>query len=177
MGRALVAQKEQGAKQAEAAEMTQAQKAEFQALVDDEKATTEAIPDYPMALSYLFQSRTAELVELGVDEDRAKEITNQEISQGIADARKQGISPSRLAYKLAKDRGYTKAEPKPGGDPQPKAAGGEALKALEAGAAAAKTLSANGGRGADPGSSIESRVANLSGQALIDAWNKHKNSI
>lgn len=52
--------------------------------------------------------------------------------------------------------------------------GGGAIAAISAGQAAARTLSSAGGHTAAAGMSPEARLANLSGDALRDAWRKIK---
>jgi len=127
-----------------------------------EAEVVSAHPDYHQAVEFLRLSRRQELIELGAPEDDVDQIVAQEFVQGVAESRRQGLNPARVAFKLARDRGYARR-------------GG--LDHIEAGAAAARTLSANGGRGGYAGGSIEQRISGLSGQALRDAWRKHKASI
>jgi hypothetical protein len=127
-----------------------------------EAEVASAHPDYHQAVVFLRLSRRQELIELGAPEDDVDQIVAQEFVQGVAESRRQGLNPARVAFKLARDRGYARR-------------GG--LDHIEAGAAAARTLSANGGRGGYAGGSLEQRISELSGQALRDAWRKHKASI
>lgn len=150
----------------------QARSQETQTLVEDinrdEAAFAATAPDYADAISFLKDSRRNELIELGASEDDVDQIVAQEFVAGVLEARKQGLSPARVAYKLAKDRGYAKAEPKPAADK---------LEGIAAGMAASRTLTANGGKSEAAGGSIEAKIGNLTGQALRDAWRKHKGTL
>jgi hypothetical protein len=132
----------------------------FVSSVEQQEAEmAQAYPDYHEALEFLRVSRRAELVDFGVAEDDVDQIVAQEFLAGVADARRSGLNPARVAFKLARDRGYVRRG---------------RLSAIEAGSAAARTLSTSGGRGVGEGGSLEARIANLSGSALRDAWRRHK---
>lgn len=132
----------------------------FVSTVEQQEAQmVQAHPDYHDALEFLRVSRRAELVDFGVDEDEVDQVVAQEFLSGVADARRTGLNPAKVAFKLARDRGYVRR--------------GQ-LSAIEAGSAAARTLSANGGRGGGDAGSLEAKIANLSGSALREAWRRHK---
>lgn len=118
-----------------------------------------ANPDYHDALEFLRVSRRGELLDLGVEEDDVDQVVAQEFLAGVADAKRNGLNPAKVAFKMARDRGFARRG---------------RLSAIEAGSAAARTLSAAGGRGGEDGGSLEARIANLSGAALRDAWRRHK---
>ncbi len=134
--------------------------AELVSSVDGQEAEMAASnPDYYDALEFLRVSRRQELIDYGANEYDVDHIVADEFAAGVAEARRQGLNPARVAFKLAQERGYARRG---------------RLSAIEAGAAASRTLSAAGGRGGHEGGSLEARIANLSGSALRDAWRRHK---
>ncbi len=134
--------------------------AQFVSSVESQEAEVAASnPDYYPALEFLRTSRRQELLDYGANEHEVDRIVANEFVAGVAEARRQGLNPARVAFKLAQERGFARRG---------------RLHSIEAGAAASRTLSAAGGRGGHEGGSLEARIANLSGSALRDAWRRHK---
>ena len=170
---ALSMQSEQATEaEREATETAQTQYiSELKGAYEESEQLFEAIqPDYRDAASHSVTNRTAELQVLGLTADAAKSAIYNELLR-LTDASVQaGKSPAEVLYGLAKARGYA---PKAAAAPAP--APGAALASVEAGQAAAKTLSTAGGRTPSADQSPEARIANLSGAALVSAWNAIKN--
>lgn len=122
-------------------------------------------PDFPDAARHYAQSRIAELKVLGSEDNAAKRAVFNEFLRITDMAIQAGRSPAEIVYSLSKERGYA---------PKGAAAGASALDTIAAGQAAAKTLSAAGGRTPAASTSPEAQLANLSGAALVSAWNKIK---
>lgn len=142
-----------------AAQEQQAHAQFVSSLASQEAEMAQSNPDYHDAIDFLRQSRRTELIDLGAPEEDVDQIVAQEFMAGISEATRNGLNPAKVAFKLARDRGFARRG---------------RLGSIEAGSAAARTLSANGGRGGADGGSLEARIANLSGSALREAWRKHK---
>lgn len=71
---------------------------------------TEA-PDYPDAMEHLRNSRVAELKVFGLNDTQARQRVGQEEIQMAAQALQRNVSPARLAYQWATQRGYVKKAP------------------------------------------------------------------
>lgn len=146
---------------------------ELKGAYEESEALFEAIqPDYRDAAGHYVTQRTAELQVLGVSEGDAKAAIYNELLRLTDVAVQAGRSPAEVLYNLAKTRGYA---PRAATPAAPAPVPGAALAAVEAGQAAAKTLSAAGGRTPAADQSPEARLANLSGAALVSAWNAIKN--
>jgi hypothetical protein len=129
----------------------------------DEAVFRTVQPDYDHALTFLAQHRGQELAALGYSQ---AEIANQigtEVMQTIDHALARGLSPAKIAYDIARSRGY-----------RPHGQQASALHAIQRGQQAARTLSGAGGRPPGSDAAPEERLSGLNGAALRDAWRKIK---
>lgn len=129
-------------------------------------------PDYREAAQHYVKGRMAEMQLLGMDAPAAQRAVYNEFLRVTDYALQNGRVPAELIYGLAQQRGYAVAAPAPAPVLVPAP---DPLAAIEAGQAAAKTLSAAGARTpVSDGGSPEAMIANLSGAALRSAWAKIK---
>jgi hypothetical protein len=101
-----------------------------------------ATPDYDAAYQHLIQSRTEELALIYGPEQARQFVGQEEFNIALA-AMQQGKNPAEVAYALAKQRGYARAEQKPAEPAKPTEA--EKLEVIERGQASATSLAAAGG--------------------------------
>lgn len=127
-------------------------------------------PDYRDGAQHYVKSRMSELQLLGVSEGDAQRAVYNEFLKVTDFALQNGRVPAELIYTMAQQRGYAPAPPPP---PPPPVV--DPLLAIEAGQAAARTLSDAAARTpAAEGGTPEAQIANLSGAALRSAWDKIK---
>jgi hypothetical protein len=99
-------------------------------------------PDYDAAYQHLIQSRTEELALIYGPEQARQFVGQEEFNIALA-AMQQGKNPAEVAYALAKQRGYARAEQKAAEPAKPTEA--EKLEVIERGQASATSLAAAGG--------------------------------
>jgi hypothetical protein len=119
------------------------------ALEQDEAIFAAQVPDYPEASDYFVRSRAQELLQF-YPPDQAKQIMTEEARAIANQAWQRGISAGQVIYQLAQARGYSPGlvaqpantpPPRPNGGVQPQAA----VRAIQQGQAASRSLSGGGG--------------------------------
>lgn len=111
-----------------------------------EQEFAKVTPDYNQAQQHLFQTWAQEAQLLGRQPEEAIKFWSMQIVQHAA---QQGKNPAQVAYEMAKQRGYTGAQPKaPTQTQQPQ---GPNLDTIQRGLAASKSTSAAPGKAAPSG--------------------------
>lgn len=145
----------------------QTQLSSFQnAVLSAENAFRTTAADYDAAVEFAKESRTADLIDFGMDEKDAERVLTGEILFIAETALRNQRSPAEAIYKLAKKWGYkAKAEPAP----TKMAEAAKKVTQIEAGK---KAASASGDGGAASGEITLERLASLDGAAFDAAFNK-----
>jgi hypothetical protein len=131
----------------------------------DEQAFAAAEPSYQAAADFLRDSRVAEHEMLGATPAEARRMFFEESMELIDQTFARGRSPAELVFALARQRGSAAAGAADTAAPWRRSAPARRRRA--------RCRAPAGGR-PRPGMSPEARLANLSGDALRDAWRKIK---
>ena len=104
-------------------------------------------PDFAQAYNHMLNTRAAMLADQGYGVDDVRRILGNEERGLVQRALAANKSPAELMYAMAQRFGYAGASAAPARGARPSA--GELLRNVQAGQAAAKTLSASGGAASD----------------------------
>lgn len=161
-------QQQEAALKARQTEQQQAQQREYQALQttmsEYEADLRDEAPDYDDAVQHLTGVWDAQFEAMGYAPDQRKAIIDNLSVNAVQVALQQGRDPAKAIYEVAKKVGYTPAAPA-------NANGAQKLAQMQAGAAAAKTLSGGGSGIQGEGLSLK-QLASLEGAAFDSAMEK-----
>lgn len=168
-------QQQEAARRAQLTEQQQAQEREFTALQttmsEYEADLRDEAPDYDAAVQHLTGAWDSQFEILGYSPDQRQAMIQNLSVNAVQVALKAGRDPARAIYDAAKKVGYAPAAGAVNGN----ANGAQKLAQMQAGAAAAKTLS-GGGSGVQGEGLTLKQLAGLEGAAFDSAMEKLRKS-
>ena len=112
----VIAETQQQFQQLQAAQESKFRELEVRSQINEFRAKT---PDYDDALKWLEQDEVKTWRAMGLSDQEVKEGVEFRVSQLVQIARDRGLNVAEVAYRIARERGWSGAAPQPNGHAQP----------------------------------------------------------